>query len=246
MYELIDGLNVQYGAGWTAPLGWLNFDSSPSVRIERLPLLGRFLTVNETRFPDRLLYGDIIEGLPVAPSCAKAIYASHVLEHLAYNDCRKAIANTYAILKPGGVFYFDTWNLASPAGWRRFMLEVGQHRNADPSQRKDVARNQFSTPEEVRTFATRAGLAPLMTMSDSPWVQMVALKPGGGIDADALRASLESRRASIAYTPLWTELFDRMIAVAHAGAPPSILLDGLDDDSRGEEIPICQTVVGVH
>jgi predicted SAM-dependent methyltransferase len=104
MYELIDGLNVQYGAGWTAPLGWLNFDSSPSVRIERLPLLGRFLTVNAARFPDRLLYGDIIEGLPVAPSCAKAIYASHVLEHLAYNDCRKAIANTFAILKPGGVF----------------------------------------------------------------------------------------------------------------------------------------------
>ncbi len=104
MFEMIDGLNVQYGAGWTAPFGWLNFDSSPSVRIERLPLLGRFLKVNATRFPDRLLYGDIIEGLPVEPSSAKAIYASHVLEHLAYNDCRKALANTYAILKPGGVF----------------------------------------------------------------------------------------------------------------------------------------------
>ena len=104
MLDLIDGLNIQYGAGWAAPHGWLNFDNSPSVRIERLPLLGRFLMVNATRFPDRILYGDIIRGLPVDASCAKAIYASHVLEHLAYNDCRKALANTYNILKPGGVF----------------------------------------------------------------------------------------------------------------------------------------------
>jgi hypothetical protein len=142
------------------------------------------------------------------------------------------------VLKPGGVLFFDTWNLASAVGWRRFMLEVEQHRNADHSQRKDVARNQFSTSEEVRAFVKGAGLETMLLMSDSPWVQAVALKRGGGVDAAKLKASLESRVATIAYTPLWTELFDRMLAVAHAGDPPQTMLDGLGDDSRGEEIPM--------
>ncbi len=61
------------------------------------------------------------------------------------------------------------------------------------------------------------------------------MKPGGAADAATLRAGLEARVERIAYTPLWTELFDRMLAVAHAGEPPQTLLDGLGDDSRGEE-----------
>jgi hypothetical protein len=119
-------------------------------------------------------------------------------------------------------------------------MEVDQYRNADPGTRKDVARNQFSTPEEVRAFLAHAGFEPLLIMSDSPWVQAVALKPGGS-DTAALRASLAERERLIAYTPLWTELFDRMIRVAHAGANPTTLLDGLDDDARGEEVAMFRT-----
>jgi hypothetical protein len=102
--ELMDGLNVQFGAGWKAAPGWLNFDGSPSVRIERFPVFGRFFKINATRFPEEVLYGDIIRGLPVERSSAKAVYASHVLEHLAYNDCRTALTNTYDMLVPGGTF----------------------------------------------------------------------------------------------------------------------------------------------
>ena len=154
---------------------------------------------------------------------------------------RSGNANYAAISMPGGLFYLDTWNLASRVGWRRFTLEVNQHRNADPSQRKDVARNQFSTPEEVRIFLEHAGFQTLQMQSESPWVQTVALKPGGVVDADAVRARLERDADKIAYTPLWTELFDRMIEVAHAGVPPQSMLDGLGDDSRGEEIPMFRT-----
>ena len=53
--------------------------------------------------------------------------------------------------------------------------------------------------------------------------------------------SRTSKADRIAYTPLWTELFDRMIEVAHAGVPPQSMLDGLGDDSRGEEIPMFRT-----
>jgi ubiquinone/menaquinone biosynthesis C-methylase UbiE len=165
-------------------------------------------------------------------------YCVAVFIHMDKEDFFLYLEELARVLKPGGVLFFDTWNLASTVGWRRFMLEVEQHRNADHALRKDVARNQFSTPEEVRAFLKAAGFDTMLVMSDSPWVQAVALKPGGGVDAAMLRASLESRVATIAYTPLWTELFDRMLAVAHAGHPPQTMLDGLGDDSRGEEIPM--------
>lgn len=177
----------------------------------------------------------------VADASFDKAYSVAVFIHMDKEDFFLYLEELARVLKPGGLLYFDTWNLASKVGWRRFMLEVEQHRHADPSQRKDVARNQFSTPEEVRTFLEHAGFEPLLVMGDSPWVQAVALKPGGGADAAALRANLQSRAARIAYTPLWTELFDRMIAVAHAGAPPSTLLEGLGDDSRGEEIAMFRT-----
>jgi len=99
-----DDLNVQYGAGWDAAPGWVNFDSSPSLWLERLPLVGGFIRVNSTRFPAGVQFGDITRGLPLPAGAAKAVYASHVLEHLSYEDARKAVRNTLALLKPGGVF----------------------------------------------------------------------------------------------------------------------------------------------
>ena len=121
------------------------------------------------------------------------------------------------------------------------MLEVNQYRGVDPHQRKDVARNQFSTPEEVSAFLQHTGFEKLAMMSDSPWVQAVTVKSGGTIDIGTLRERIGARQDRIAYSPLWTELFDRLLTVAIAGAPPQTLLDGLGDDTRGEEIPMFRT-----
>lgn len=57
-------------------------------------------------FPPNVEYGDIVKGLPVQPGSCRAIYASHVLEHLSLIDFRTAIANTYSYLVEGGVFRF--------------------------------------------------------------------------------------------------------------------------------------------
>lgn len=98
---------VQYGAGWSAPDGWINFDASPTLRIERLPLVGRSLgrlARNPEPFPNNTRYGDIIKGLPIADGSVDGLYASHVLEHLTLADMRRALANSYRMLKPGGVF----------------------------------------------------------------------------------------------------------------------------------------------
>ena len=86
-----------------------------------------------------------LDGIPDA-SFDKA-YCVAVFIHMDKEDFFLYLEELARVLKPGGVLYFDTWNLASKVGWRRFMLEVEQHRNADHTLRKDVARNQFSTPE---------------------------------------------------------------------------------------------------
>lgn len=95
---------VQYGCGHHAPARWKNYDSSPTILFERAPVLGRFFSKNAARFPANVRRGDIVRGLPVAPESADGVYCSHTLEHLALDDFRAALRNTFAMLKPGGVF----------------------------------------------------------------------------------------------------------------------------------------------
>lgn len=97
-------LYVQYGCGFSSPEGWRNFDASPTLRFERLPIIGQFYTKNDTRFPANIEYGDIVKGLPVKINSCKGVYCSHILEHLSLNDFRVALKNTYEILQSGGKF----------------------------------------------------------------------------------------------------------------------------------------------
>lgn len=98
-------LYVQYGCGLCAPPAWRNFDASPTVRLQRIPIIGRAISVpGHPRFPPNVEYGDIVAGLPVPSGSAAAVYCSHVLEHLALADLRTALANTRRVLRDGGVF----------------------------------------------------------------------------------------------------------------------------------------------
>lgn len=102
-----EGKYVQYGAGYTAPPGWLSFDASPTLRIQKLPVVGKMLarlSGNADPFPDALRVGDIIRGLPVPAGSVKGLYASHVLEHLSLEDMRTALRHSFELLEPGGVF----------------------------------------------------------------------------------------------------------------------------------------------
>lgn len=102
----MDNLYVHYGCGTGAPEDWINFDISPTLRIQKTPILGQILKKQlDADFPSNVRYGDILAGLPGIKdnSCAGA-YCSHVLEHLAFNECKLAVANTYKMLKKGGIF----------------------------------------------------------------------------------------------------------------------------------------------
>jgi SAM-dependent methyltransferase len=97
---------VQYGAAFCGPEEWLNFDVSPTLRLQRIPLIGPMITRSRKTFPDTVKYGDILSGLPIAKESCDAIYCSHTLEHLALDDFRLALKNTYSYLRPGGRFRF--------------------------------------------------------------------------------------------------------------------------------------------
>lgn len=97
-------LYVQYGCGFSAPKNWKNYDASPTLRFERTWLIGKLYKKNSHPFPENVLYGDIVKGLPEQKNTCDGVYCSHVLEHLPYQDFQTALKNTYRILKPGGIF----------------------------------------------------------------------------------------------------------------------------------------------
>jgi SAM-dependent methyltransferase len=109
-------LNI--GCGYAAPEKWTNVDSSPTARLEKLPIVGGILgklSGNAQRFPDAVRYGNIITGGIFADNSVTAIYASHVLEHLALADMRSALANLYRMLRPDGTIRVIVPDLAARA-----------------------------------------------------------------------------------------------------------------------------------
>jgi len=149
---------VQYGCAFSPGEGWLNFDNSPTLRIERLPVLGgaisSWFSGNASRFPPSVRYGDICQGLPVPDGIARGVYASHVLEHLSLDDLRTALAKTYNLLAPGGIFrlivpdlqaraqrYVESVSNASPDAAAVFLRTSGLGQERRPKTLAELARH---------------------------------------------------------------------------------------------------------
>lgn len=93
---------LQFGCGSSNPEGFLNFDSSFNLYLQRS--IFRFVWRHKVVYPANVIFGDIVKGLPVAPGSMKGVYSSHVIEHLSLNDCRIALRNSYSYLEKGGIF----------------------------------------------------------------------------------------------------------------------------------------------
>jgi hypothetical protein len=77
---------------------------SPTLRLQQLPVIGKFFRRGAIIFPDGVRFGDIVRGLPIPDGSARGVYASHVLEHLSLHDFWIALENTFRLLEPGGIF----------------------------------------------------------------------------------------------------------------------------------------------
>jgi hypothetical protein len=133
------GVYVQYGCGFSAGDGWLNFDASPTLRIQRLPVVGSAILAlcgQRDRFPAAVGYGDIRKGPLVPAGAADAVYASHVLEHLSLADFRLALRNTHAMLAADGVFRLIVPDLYERA--RRYVAAAGAGSSAAETFLRDT------------------------------------------------------------------------------------------------------------
>jgi SAM-dependent methyltransferase len=122
---------VQYGCGLSAPSEWINYDVSPTLRIQKIPVAGPLLKKRlNTVFPDNVLYGDITKGLPIASDTCDGLYCSHTLEHLSLDDFRRALRNSYQVLKPGGIFRCVVPDLEHAARTYLTSLDNGNQRSS--------------------------------------------------------------------------------------------------------------------
>lgn len=122
------GTYVQYGCGHSAPKEWVNFDISPTLRIQKIPVVGYLMKKQlNTIFPENVKYGDIIKGLPIPDNSCDGLYCSHTLEHMALQDFRIALKNSYKILKKGGIFRCVVPDLESIAKKYLRSLENGNN-----------------------------------------------------------------------------------------------------------------------
>lgn len=101
-----DNKYINIGCGLCAPESWDNYDASPTLQLQRIPILGWILKRSlKTRFPDNVQYGNVIHGMKgIRPGTVKAVYSSHMLEHLALNELKQALVNVHTMLEKGGVF----------------------------------------------------------------------------------------------------------------------------------------------
>jgi ubiquinone/menaquinone biosynthesis C-methylase UbiE len=99
-------------------------------------------------------------------------YCSGVFMHLDEWDRYRYVTEARRVLKPGGRVYFDNFNLRSDEGWRLFEDLYLMEPAARPP---NISRS--STPEELQTYAERAGFEDIRVLTRGLWATVIARKP---------------------------------------------------------------------
>lgn len=102
---------LHLGCGLTTPEGWLNVDGSFQVVLARRPWLKRILVssgiLNRTQaaipWKPTVVRLDLTRPLPYPEACFGAVYSSHLLEHLYYDQALALLKECRRVLRPGSV-----------------------------------------------------------------------------------------------------------------------------------------------
>ncbi|MFH1702689.1 MAG: methyltransferase domain-containing protein [Nitrospirota bacterium] len=100
-------IKLNLGCGLNAPLGWVNIDASFSARLSNwrglYNAMCKFARVKPVPWPKNIKIVDVRKGLPFSDGTIKAIFSSHMLEHMTYEDANLVIKECYRCLCEGGV-----------------------------------------------------------------------------------------------------------------------------------------------
>lgn len=107
-------LRINIGCGRRPTEGWRNFDNSPTLRLAAIPLLPGLLRklglLDQARLEfvrtareRRIEYCDGGGRLPLENGSAKAVYSSHMLEHLPPEEAASFLREAKRVLSAGGI-----------------------------------------------------------------------------------------------------------------------------------------------
>jgi ubiquinone/menaquinone biosynthesis C-methylase UbiE len=164
----------------------------------------------------------------IADNSIDKIYTVAVFCHLDKEDLFNYLREFYRILKPGGVIYAETWNMASDIGWKRWQYEADNWFISDHSQRKDVARNQFCSPDEFDLYVRKAGFDISGSYSDSVWNQIIASKEMSEDNKQTQLDYLNNNKDKIVYSQLFSELFEYAMDVTYNAIHPKVMMTFID------------------
>lgn len=169
-------LKLQFGAGLDGPAGWVNVDASPTLWLQRLPLVGRMLGSRAGPvFSPRIEHGNMAHGLKYPDGSAELVFSSHALEHMSHADARAALREAYRLLRPGGTFRSVLPDL-------RVLVER-YVRDASPDAAGDLMRSTLlGTESRPRGLGgllrTWFGNSPHLWMWDYPALENALLEAG--------------------------------------------------------------------
>lgn len=113
---------------------------------------------------------------PIPDGSVDVVYSTVVFMHLEEWDRYNYVLEAKRVLRPGGRFYCDNVDLASPRGWAVFEDSRLQFR---PSERPSQI-SKASTKPEIETFLRRAGFADVNVANRLDfWVYGWATKAAG-------------------------------------------------------------------
>jgi predicted SAM-dependent methyltransferase len=101
---------LHLGCANIAPPGWTNLDGSWNAWMAGHPVLRGLLRVFrmlppgqlDIAWPGNIRVHDVRRGLPFPVGAFGAIYASHFLEHLHFEEARHLLRECFRVLQPGG------------------------------------------------------------------------------------------------------------------------------------------------
>lgn len=130
---------LHLGCGPITPDGWINLDGSWNAWFAKHPRLRGILktfrlapaNAFDVSWSPNVIVHDVKKGLPFENNSLSAIYASHLLEHLYFEDAKRVLGECYRVLEPGGVLRMVVPDLR--AFIMEYVAEISQKTIGEPS-----------------------------------------------------------------------------------------------------------------
>jgi SAM-dependent methyltransferase len=126
---------------------------------------------------------------PIASGSVDKIYCHAVFIHMDKEDFYNYLLECRRVLRAGGLFCFDVWNLCHEAGWLRWELERAMYKDR---RHRPIHRNQFSTPDEVRMMLRKARLE-VFHFAETYSIQAVVSHAGASEPTPEWRRSISEK-----------------------------------------------------